>query len=114
MDTYNTMKKEGVPNTPSTLAEFLTGLTPIDDGRDIQTPQIGQGSTTYDQGISDVEARDRTANIVTNELNLGQSQTGSPALDKFSPFPKKPFAQHAEAMEHKDRLDVRREIGYDK
>jgi hypothetical protein len=114
MDTYNTMVRENVPNTPSTLTEFLTGITPIDDGQDIQTPQLGQGNTTYEQGIDDVEARDKTADLVTNRLGVGQSHTGSAQLDQFIPLPKRPHPQHAEAMEHKDRLDVRRKVGYDK
>jgi len=114
IDTYNAMVRDKVPNTPSTVAEFLTGITPIDDGADKQIPQLGQGTTTYDDGIGDVEIRDKTADYVTNHLGLGQSHTGSAQLDQFIPLPKKPYPAHKEAMEHKDRLDVRRKIGYDK
>ena len=113
MDTYNAMKRDKVQGTPATLTEFLTGIQPVDDGS-APTPQITQGDTTYSDAIKDVEQRDKTADLVTNQLGQGESRTGFEKLDNFIPFSRKPYPHHQEAMEHKDRLDTRREIGYDK
>jgi len=114
MDTWNAMKANGIKGLPSTFLEALTGIKPIDDGQDVQPHQIRQGNTTYEQAIDDVETRDKTADHVTNQLGLGESRTGLTHLDQFIPYSHKPWPQHQEAMDHKDRLDTRREIGYDK
>ncbi len=31
IDTYNAMKRDKVPNTPASLMDFLSGLSPISD-----------------------------------------------------------------------------------
>ncbi len=109
IDTYNAMKRAKVPNTPADIYEFLSGLSPISDD---EIPQIKQGKGSYEQGIKDVEDRSKTANFVTNELRIGKDSDHP--LQKFNPFPPKPHDQHDQAIKAGERLNVRREIGYDK
>ncbi len=109
IDTYNAMKRDKVPNTPASLMDFLSGLSPISDD---EIPQIKQGKGSYEQGIKDVEDRSKTANFVTNELRIGKDSDHP--LQKFNPFPPKPNDQHGQAIKQGERLDVRRELGYDK
>lgn len=113
MDTYNAAKKEGLP-VPSTLAEFLTGLTPLDDGSDTQPHQLQQGTTTYEQGLETVDHRAKTADFVTNKLGVGDSRSGLNHLSRFIPGDRKPKPNHQQAFDEGDRLNTRREIGYDK
>ena len=113
MDTYNAMKRDKVPGTPATLTEFLTGIQPVDDGT-APLPQIKQGNTTYEQGIADVEKRDKDARYITNDLGVGTSRIGSEQLGQFIPGDRQPMPAHREAMDHGERLETRREIGYDK
>ena len=54
MDTYNAMKKQGL-DVPNSFTEFLTGITPIDDGSNIETPQITQGTSSYEEAIGEVK-----------------------------------------------------------
>ena len=112
MDTHKQMKAQGI-DVPSTFAEFLTGIQPIDDGENIEVPQIGQGSGSYEGAIEDVKAREKTADFVTNQLGIGESRTGLTHLDKFIPWSKKPTKSHQEAIDHGRRLKTRQEIGYD-
>ncbi len=109
IDTYNAMKRDKVPNTPASLMEFLSGLSPISDD---EIPQIKQGTGSYEQGIRDVEARAKTSNFVTNELRIGKG-TDHP-LSKFDPRPVKPLDSHKSSIKAGERLNVRRELGYDK
>ena len=113
MDTHKAMKQQGIQGVPDDFFEFLTGIEPVEtnDERDVQ---IGQGTRGYEEGIRDVEQRDKTADYVTNKLGLGESRTGLKHLDQFIPGSTRPYPEHREAMEHKKRLDTRREIGYDK
>ena len=114
IDTYNAMKRDKVQGTPATIAEFLTGIQPVDDGSDLQTPQLKQGNTTYEQGIQEVERRDKEARYVTNELGVGRSRIGSKQLGQFIPGDNMPSPNHQHVMDQKQRLDDRRELGYDK
>ena len=113
MDTYNAMKRDKVPGTPATLTEFLTGIQPIDDGT-APLPQIEQGNTTYEQGIAEVEKRDRDARYITNDLGIGTSRIGSEQLGQFIPGDRQPLPTHQHVMDQKSRLDTRRKVGYDK
>ena len=112
MDTYNAAKKQGL-DVPNSFTEFLTGITPIDDGVNIETPQITQGNSSYEEGIADVETRAKTADHVTNKLGVGTSRIGSKQLGQFIPGDNQPLPNHQEAFDHGKRLKTRREIGYD-
>ncbi|MBT5286043.1 MAG: hypothetical protein HOL29_08775 [Euryarchaeota archaeon] len=107
MDTHKQMKAQGI-NVPSTFAEFLTGIQPVDDGENIEVPQIGQGSGTYKEAIKDVKVRASTADFVTHQL--GQGADNVPGLSIFG---KQHQGNHKEAAEHGKRLKTRQEIGYD-
>ena len=113
MDTWKAMKASGIKGLPTSFTEALTGIKPIDQGP-ISIPQITQGNTTYEEGIGEVERRDKEANYITNELGIGESRTGLKHMSRFLPGDRKPRQAHQEAMDHKKRLDVRRELGYDK
>ena len=112
MDTYNAMKKQGL-DVPNSFTEFLTGITPIDDGSNIETPQITQGTSSYGEAIGEVKQREQTADYVTNQLGVGQSTIGSDTLTNFIPGTRKPHPSHQEAFEHGKRLRTRQELGYD-
>ena len=118
MDTYNAMKKQGI-DVPNSFTEFLTGITPIDDGSNIETPQITQGNSSYKEAIKGVKQRERTADMLTNQLGVGdpiikvpgKTIKGSEGIEKF--IPKKPTKANQEALEHGKRLRTRQELGYD-
>ena len=114
MDTYNAMKRDKVQGTPATLTEFLTGITPINDGANLPTQQLSQGNTTYEQGLETVDQRTKTADFVTNQLGVGDSRSGLNHLSKFIPGDRKPKPNHQQAFDEGERLQTRREIGYDK
>ena len=107
MDTHKQMKAQGI-NVPSTFAEFLTGIQPVDDGENMVVPQIGQGSGSYEEAVDDVKGRAETADLVTHQL--GQGADNVPGLSIFG---KQPKGAHKEATEHGKRLKTRQEIGYD-
>ena len=121
MDTYNAAKKQGL-DVPNSFTEFLTGITPLDDGSNIETPQITQGNSSYEEGIANVEMRAKTADYVTNQLGVGDpiiqapgnTIKGSKGIEQFIPFNTKPTKANQEAFDHDKRLKTRREIGYDK
>jgi len=120
MDTYNTMKKQGI-DVPNSFTEFLTGITPIDDGTNIETPQITQGNSSYEEAINEVQRRERTADVLTNQLGVGdpiiqipgKTHKGSKGIEQFIPFNTKPTKANQEAFEHGKRLRTRQELGYD-
>lgn len=112
MDTHKQMKAQGI-DVPDTFAEFLTGVQPIDDGENIEVPQIGQGSGSYEEGIKEVQQREQTADYVTNQLGVGESTIGSDTLTNFIPGTRRPHPSHEEAFEHGKRLRTRQELGYD-
>ena len=111
MDTWKAMKASNVQGLPTSFAEALTGLTPVDTG-DITIPQITQGNTTQEGAEKEIERRDRQAKYVTNDLGVGTSRLGSDQLGQFIPGDRQPLPTNKEAMDHKKRLDVRREIGF--
>ena len=121
MDTYNAAKKQGL-DVPNSFTEFLTGITPIDDGSNIETPQITQGNSNYEEAINDVKQRERTADVLTNQLGVGEpiikipgkTHKGSQGIEQFIPFNTKPTEENQEAFEHGKRLRTRQELGYDK
>lgn len=120
MDTHKQMKAQGI-DVPDTFAEFLTGIQPINDGESVEVPQVGQGSSSYEEAINDVKQRERTADVLTNELGVGdpiiqipgKTHKGSQGIEQFIPFNTKPTAENQEAFEHGKRLRVRQELGYD-
>lgn len=120
MDTYNAMKKQGI-DVPNSFTEFLTGITPIDDGSNIETPQITQGNSSYEEAINDVQQRERTADVLTNQLGVGdpiikvsgKTIKGSSGIEQYIPFNKRPTAENQEAFDHGKRLRTRQELGYD-
>ncbi len=113
MDTWNAMKASGIKGLPSSFLEALTGIKPV--GNEPTTiPQITQGKQTYSEATKEIDRRAKEADHVFNELGVGDSRTGLSHLDQFIPFSRKPKPHHQEAMDHKERLDARREMGYDK
>ena len=112
MDTHKQMKAQGI-DVPATFAEFLTGIQPIDDGENIEVPQIGQGSSSYEEAIGEVKQREQTADYVTNQLGVGESTIGSDVLTNFIPGTRRPHPAHKEALDHGKRLRIRQELGYD-
>lgn len=120
MDTYKAMKKQGL-DVPNSFTEFLTGITPIDDGSNIETPQITQGNSSYEEAISDVQQREQTADVLTNQLGVGdpiikvsgKTIKGSQGIEQYIPFNKKPTQENQEALDHGKRLRTRQELGYD-
>ena len=120
MDTHKQMKAQGI-DVPATFAEFLTGIQPIDDGESMVVPQIGQGSSSYEQAINEVKQREQTADMLTNQLGVGdpiikvpgKTIKGSAGIEQYIPFNKNPTKANQEALEHGKRLRTRQELGYD-
>ena len=106
MSIYKQLKQTNA-DLPSTFVEYLSGLKPVGD--DIVIPAITSGDQSYEEAIGDVEQRGRNADFVTNELGMGEHRVPGVGILGMNPT-----GAHKEAADHRERLDVRREIGYDK
>lgn len=107
MDTWKAMKASGIKGLPTSFAEALTGLTPVDTGP-ITIPQITQGNTTEEQAKEDVRQLGYTARDVTN--NRGGGELRVPLLGELGG--RRPTGQHKVAAEQEKRLKTREELGF--